>query len=124
MTRIVVFACAIVALVAVQSRAADQTMKAKSPKAEFTLSHDLVVGTTTLKPGTYKFQCVTVGESDFLVVTNNDGKEVARVPCKAEELTTKNDMSDFRFLRRPDGIAELTGVRIRGEKVSHKVVTN
>ena len=124
MTRIVVFACAIVALLAVQSRAADQTMKAKSPKAEFTLSHDLVVGTTTLKPGVYKFQCVTVGEADYLVVTSDVGKEVARVPCKTEELTAKNDLSDFRFLRRPDGVAELTAVRIRGEKIMHKVVSN
>ena len=124
MTRIVVFACAILALVAVQSRAADQTMKAKSPKAEFTLSSELMVGTTTLKPGTYKFQCMTIGDTDFLVVTNEGGKEVARVPCKPEELKSKNDISDFRFTRRPDGLAELTGVRIRGEKVAHLVVAS
>ena len=124
MTRIVVFACAIVALVAVSSPAADQTMKAKSPKAEFTFSNELVVGTTTLKPGTYKFQCVTVGEADFLVVTNDEGKEMARVPCKPEELKAKNEVSDFRFVRRPDGVAELTAVRIRGEKIGHRVATN
>jgi hypothetical protein len=122
MTRIVVFACAIVALVAVQARAADQTMKAKSPKAEFTLSSDLMVGTTTLKPGIYKFQCVTMDDADYLVVTSEDGKEVARVPCTPEALKTKNDVSDFRFMRRPDGVAQLTGVRIRGEKVGHVVV--
>lgn len=124
MTRIVVFACALVALVAVQAHAADQTMKAKSPKAEFTLSSDMVVGTTTLKPGTYKFQCVTVDDGEFLVVTNDDGKEVARVPCKPEELKAKNDVSDFRFTRRPDGVAELTAVRIRGEKIGHRIVAN
>jgi len=123
MTRIVVFACAIVALVAVQARAADQTMKAKSPKAEFALSHELVVGTTTLKPGIYKFQCVTLAEGDFLVVTNEDGKEVTRVPCTPEELTAKVADSDYRFMRRPDGVAQLTSVRIRGEKVGHKIVT-
>lgn len=124
MIRTVVFACAMVALVAVPSRAADQTMKAKSPKAEFTLSSEMVVGTATLKPGSYKFQCITVDDGDFLVVTNDDGKEVARVPCRPEELKSKNDVSDFRFTRRPDGVAELTAVRIRGEKIGHRVVTN
>lgn len=124
MTRIVVFACALVALVAVSSRAADQSMHATSPKAEFTISHELVVGAVTLKPGTYKFQCVTIGETDYLVVKNDEGKEVARVACKPEELTDKNDLSDFRFTRRADGVAELTAVRIRGEKLAHRVVTN
>ena len=124
MIRNVVFACAMVALVAAPSRAADQTMKAKSPKAEFTLSSEMVVGTTTLKPGTYKFQCVTMESGDFLIVTNDEGKEVARVPCTPEELKSKNELSDFRFTRRPDGMAQLTAVRIRGEKVGHRVVSN
>jgi hypothetical protein len=124
MTRIVVFVCAFVALVAVNARAADPNMHPKSPKVEFNTSTTLAVGTSTLKPGTYKFQCVTIGDADFLVVTNEDGKEVARVPCRPEELTARNDMSDYRFTRRPDGMAELTGVRFRGEKVTHRVITN
>ncbi len=70
------------ALVAVSARAADENIHARSPKAEFALSRELVVGTTTLEPGADTFQCVTIGDADFLVVTNEDGKEVARVPCR------------------------------------------
>ena len=124
MTRIVIFVCAIVALVAVPTRASDQTIHPKSPKAEFNTSYTLVVGSVTLKPGLYRFQCVTIDDSDFLIVTNDEGKEVARVPCRPEELSTKNEISDYRFTRRPDGSAELTGVRFRGETVIHRVVTN
>lgn len=124
MTRIISFACAVVALFAIQARAADQAGKANSPKAEFKVSQELVVGTVTLKPGTYRFQCWMVGDDEFLVVTNDEGKEVVRVPCKPSELTAKIDYSDFRFTRRPDGASALTGVRIRGEKVEHRVVTD
>jgi len=123
MTRIVL-ACAFVALASLPSRAADQAMQAKSPKAEIKISSALVVGAETLKPGVYQFQCVTVGDTDFLVVTNDSGKEVARVPCRPEERPAKNEVSDYRYTRRPDGVAELTGVRFRGEKVIHQVVTN
>jgi len=124
MTRIVVLVCAIVALVAVPSRASDQTIHPKSPRVEFNISYTLVVGSVTLKPGLYRFQCVTIDDSDFLIVTNGEGKEVARVPCRPEELSTKNEISDYRFTRRPDGSVELTGVRFRGETVIHQVVTS
>jgi hypothetical protein len=124
MTRIVVLVCAMAALVATQAQASDQDLHAKSPKAEFSISTELVVGTAALKPGIYTFQCVTIGGTDFLVVKNDDGKEVARVPCRPEDLAAKNGSSDYRYARNSAGVAELTSVRIRGEKIAHKVVTN
>lgn len=127
MTRILCLAVAILGVVAIQARAADQTAagKANSPKAEFQITHDILVGTTMLKAGTYKFQCMMFGDAEFLVVTSADtNKEVARVPCTPEQLQDKVNFSDFRFTKRPDGVAELTAVRIRGEKVAHKVVGN
>jgi hypothetical protein len=124
MTRILSIACALAVLVAIPARAADETEKANSPIAEFHLSTPLVVGTTTLQPGSYKFQCKMVGDKEFLVVTSSeDGREVARVPCRPEELAAKTNISDFRSLRKPDGTANLTAVRIKGEKVAHRVVT-
>ena len=124
MTRIAIVACAVFALLAVPARAADQATHAKSPKVDFTVSHALVVGTTTLKPGAYTFQCVMVGDRDFMVIQDEEGKEVARVPCEAADLSTVNAVSDYRFSSRPDGTWELTGVRVRGEKIEHRVASN
>lgn len=125
MTRIISFALAIIGLISLPVRAADQTERANSPKADFHLTQNMVVGTTTLKPGNYKVQCVMAGDKEFLVVTSaDDGKEVARVPCHPEELQAKTQFSDFRFTKRADGVAELTGARIRGEKVEHRVTTD
>jgi hypothetical protein len=123
MTRFITVLCALAVLVAVPARAADQKEHAISPKTEFHFSHELLVGATTLKPGTYTFQCKMIGEQEFLVVTSVDeGKEVARVPCRPEELTAKIEMSDFRYTKRPDGLAQLTAVRIRGEKIAHRLI--
>ena len=124
MTRIAVLVCAVAfALVAAPARA-DQATHAKSPKVEFTVSHDLIVGTTTLKPGAYTFQCVMVGAQDFLIIKNDEGREVARVPCEPEDLATVNAVSDYRFDSRPDGTWKLTAVRIRGEKIAHRLASN
>ena len=72
--------------------AAQADHHANSKKAEFHLSSPLKVGTTTLKVGDYKFQCLRIDGVDFLVVTfADDGKEVARVPCTPEELTNNKD---------------------------------
>ena len=64
------------------------------------------------------------GDKEFLVVTNDDGREVARVPCRPEELKAKVELSDFRYSRNQTGAAILTAVRIRGEKIAHVVVTD
>jgi hypothetical protein len=98
---------------------------ANSPKAEFHLSQPLAVGSYALKPGDYKFQCKKINGQEFLVVTSaDDGREVARVPCKPEELMKKVDVSEFRSVPRPDGGQALSAVRIRGEMLAHRVVTN
>lgn len=125
MTRIISFALALVALAVLPARAADQTERANSPKADFRLTQTMVVGTATLKAGNYKVQCKMVGDAEFLVVTSaDDGKEVARVPCHPEDLSAKVEFSDFRFTKSADGVATLTAVRIRGEKIEHRVTTD
>jgi hypothetical protein len=95
-----------------------------SPKATITVSQDLVVGNTTLKPGEYKFQCRTIDGRTFLVVTlANGGKEVARVLCEREQLNGAISESEFRTITR-DGQKVLVSVRIKGESVAHTVVIN
>jgi hypothetical protein len=96
-----------------------------SPKATITVDHKLVVGTATLEPGDYKFQCRTFGDKTFLVVTSVEtGKEVVRVPCVREVLTNAVTDSQMESLIRPDGQRVLVSVRIRGESFAHYVVLN
>ena len=103
--------------------AAQADHHANSKKAEFHLSSPLKVGTTTLKVGDYKFQCLRIDGVDFLVVTfADDGKEVARVPCTPEELTNKPDVNDMRTVPDGSGGRLLSAVRIKGEKIAHRVV--
>jgi hypothetical protein len=108
-----------------QVAAAQADHHANSPKSEFHLSQPLTVGTTTLTVGDYKFQCLRIDGADFLVVTSaDDGKEVARVPCKPEDLVAKVRMSDLRTVPDGRGGRALVAVRIRGEMVAHRVVSN
>ncbi len=118
--------CGVLAAVALPALASAQPPHAvNSPKAELQVTEPLAVGSETLKPGEYKFQCKRIGEQEFLVITSADnGREVARVPCRPEELQKKIEMSEFRSVPRPDGIHALTSVRIKGETVVHRVVTN
>jgi hypothetical protein len=95
-----------------------------SPKATINVERDLVVGTTTLKPGEYRFQCRTIDGRTFLVVTlANGGKEIARVPCEREQLNGAISESEFRTVIR-EGQQVLVSVRIKGESVAHTVVIN
>jgi len=105
--------------------AAQADHHANSKKAEIHLSSPLTVGTTTLKAGDYKFQCIRFGDTDFLVVTTvEDGKEVARVPCTPEELMEKPSVSEMRTVPDAAGGRVLSGVRIRGDKIAHRVVVD
>lgn len=104
---------------------AQMVHRADSPKASLHVTTTLAVGTATLQPGDYNFQCKRIGEQEFLVVTSDaDGREVARVPCRPEELQKKVDTSDFRTVVGPGGVPSLTAVRIRGELVAHRVIVD
>ena len=95
-----------------------------SPRATISVERDLVVGTTILKPGEYKFQCRTFDGKTFLVVTAANGKELARVPCVKEKLDAQVTETEFRSIAKPDGTRVLVSVRIKGESVAHTVVVD
>jgi hypothetical protein len=118
--------CGVLATVALPALASAQPRHSmNSPKADLQITEPLAVGSETLQPGEYKFQCKRIGEQEFLVVTSaDDGREVARVPCRPEELQKKIVISEFRSVPRPDGIHALTSLRIKGETVAHRVVTD
>jgi len=117
-------AFAVLAVVALPAGAAAQEHShAKSPKSDLHVSEPIVVGDTTLKFGDYTFQCIEIDGKNFLVVKSDEGKEVARVPCEAETLSSKVTSSDFRSTVK-DGKRYITAVRIKGETVAHRVVAN
>jgi hypothetical protein len=123
MKHVLFIACAAFAVCALPVRALAQPTHADSPKATIIVTQELVVGTTILQPGEYKFQCRTFDQKTFLVVTSTEtGKEIVRVPCVREMLDAAVTDSDFRSIARQDGKKKLTSVRIKGEAVAHRVV--
>jgi hypothetical protein len=122
MKRLLLTACASLAVLLLPVAASAQPAHADSPKVTMTLAQDMVVGTTTLQPGVYKFQCRTFDGKTFLVVTSDNGKEITRVACVREMLDAKVADSELRSLLRPDGKRALTAVRLKGELVSHRIV--
>jgi hypothetical protein len=96
---------------------------ADSKKSEVHLSTSLLIGTATLQPGDYVFQCRIVDGKTYLVATSAVGEvEVGRVPCTPVALDKKVTESDFRTTRRADGVNVLTSVRFKGETVVHTIV--
>ena len=123
MKRFVFVACASLAVLVFPVRAFAQHAHADSPKTTLTVTTQLVVGTTILQPGQYRFQCRTFDGRTFLIVTSvGSGKEIARVPCVKEALAATVTDSDYRALVREDGKRMLTSVRIKGEAVAHRLV--
>ena len=118
-----IFATCLLAALAFPLRAFSQVPHtADSRKADLHLSSSLVVGTTTLRAGDYLFQCRHIDGKDFLVVTSaENGKEVARVPCRAEALDSKASTTEFRSTKSADGTNTLTAVRIKGESIAHRI---
>jgi hypothetical protein len=51
-------------------------------------------------------------------------RDVARVPCTPEELMEKPSVSEMRTVPDGAGGRVLSGVRIRGEKIAHRVVVD
>jgi hypothetical protein len=123
MKRLVFVALSIFLLTGFAAPASAQ-MKHDGAKASLQLFEAIVIGTTTLEPGEYRFQCRNIDGKDYLVVTSSNGKEVVRVPCKPENLEGKITQSDYRTVKRNDGTKALASVRIKGESVAHIVVND
>ncbi len=125
MKRTIHVACCMLAALAIPVLASAQAVhhSEATKKADLHVSQPLVVGTQTLTPGEYRYQCITVDGETFLIVTTEFGQEVARVPCTPETLAKKADMSDIRTTTR-DGKTYRTAVRIKGELVMHRLVVS
>ncbi len=124
MKRMTSVACGILAALAIPVLASAQVVHSETTKkANMHLTEPMIVGTQTLKPGDYQYQCVTINGETLLVITRENGEEVARVPCTPEQLAKKAETSEIRSMTR-DGKIYLTAVRIKGETIAHRVVVN
>ena len=124
MKQLISVACGMFAALAIPVLASAQVVHPEtSKKADLHLTQPLVVGTQTLQPGDYHYQCHTINGETFLVITSESDEEVARVPCTPEPLAKKAELSDIRTTTR-DGKLHLTAVRIKGELVMHRVVVS
>lgn len=126
MKRIILGACAAAVVMLAPALAIAQTHEAHadSPKASLTIDQPLAVGSTVIATGEYKFQCRHLGDKDMLVVTDAvTGKEVARVPCKRQELDSKTKQSQFN-ISSASGKRTLLSLKIKGESVEHIVITD
>lgn len=124
MKRMTSVACGILAALAIPVLASAQVVHSETTKkANMHLTEPMIVGTQTLKPGDYQYQCFTISGETFLVITRENGEEVARVPCTPEPVAKKAETSEIRSMTR-DGKIYLTTVRIKGETIAHRVVVS
>ena len=92
-------------------------------KADLTFSEPIVLGGSTLSPGTYRFACDLIDGKHVMIVTSlASGKEVARVPCKPVMLDSKVGETEYRSVRTAKGKI-LTDVRIKGEAIVHSLAS-
>lgn len=122
MKRLVFIVC-VLAVVVFPLPAVAQHVHTDSPTVTLTVVNSVVVGTTILQPGDYRFRCRTFEGRTFLIVTPvNSNKEIVRVPCSRETLDAAVTHSEYRTAVREDGTRTLTSVRIKGESVAHRLI--
>ena len=123
MKHAVIALSALVMLVTLPARAFAQPQHTDSPKATVIVTQTLLVGPAILLPGEYKVQCRMFEGKTFLVITSADkGKEIVRVPCEREILSSKVTETQLRVTTIGDGSQTLQSVRIKGELVAHRVI--
>jgi len=119
----VIVALAAAVLLAMPARALAQPAHADSPKATVIITQTLLVGPAILLPGEYKVQCRMFEGKTFLVVSSADnGKEIVRVPCEREILSSKVTETQLRVTTTGTGAQTLQSVRIKGELVAHRLL--
>jgi hypothetical protein len=108
---------------------ASVTAKAKEYKDHVTLSSDLKVGSTVLKPGDYQvtsdgstitFKELVRSVDDSAQRVNSKFKAVS-VPCQTKSLPTKSENTQLDTTADPSGGTVLRGLTIRGSDVAFTV---
>ncbi len=90
-------------------------------KSEVVFVSPVVVGSTTIAPGSYKAECITVDGHHYIVIKSAEKGELARVSCEPVDLGRKVETSQFGLKKRADGAFVLTEIRVKGETISHHV---
>jgi hypothetical protein len=122
MKSLMLAACA-AAVLLLPVRSSAQSIHADSPRVGISVISPILIGTTLLPAGDYKFQCRMIDGTTYLVVTEAESRrEILRVRCEQEGLAAKVTGSELRTIVRPDGKRVLQSVRIKGELVAHRLV--
>ena len=86
-----------------------------------TLYHPTHVGNTLLKAGDYNVRHIKDGEQHFLAFSAN-GKEVARVSCKMEQLPQKAPTTELTENRDSSGERQLTAIAFKNDTIRHELL--
>jgi hypothetical protein len=114
---------------ALLSTQASVAAKAKTFKDQITLSSDLKVGSTVLKPGDYQvasdgsqitFKALVRSVDDSAQRVNTKIKAVS-VPCQTKALPSKSATTQLDMAADPSGGTVLRGLTIRGSDVAFTV---
>lgn len=122
------------ALIAVPALALAQTTPI-GKNGDVELKAAVHVGSTTLKPGHYRFQHRIADGQHYLVVREQQtsslrggqhyagatGAEVARIECTVVSIDRKLTATEVHMRKDANGMVMLTQIRIAGEKDGHIV---
>jgi hypothetical protein len=85
-------------------------------KGSLTVTGEVMLGTSTLKEGTYNYRC----DRENVTFTNpNSGKTVLKVPCKGRELHAPVEETTMVVKTEPSGKRIVTKLLLKGSNIEH-----
>ncbi len=87
-----------------------------SGSAKFAVTNTIFVAGNEIKPGSYDVKWEANG-SDATVVFVNQGKEVAKIPAKVEEVNKKGDYNSLAIGKDSAGHDAIKGMQFAGKKI-------
>jgi hypothetical protein len=85
-------------------------------KGTLTVTADVMIGTSTLKEGTYNYRC---DRENITFANPNSGKTVLSVPCRGRELPAPVDVTTMTVKVDPSGKRVVTTLLLKGSNIEH-----
>ena len=85
-------------------------------KGELTVNGEVLLGTSTLKEGTYSYRC----DREHITFANpNSGKTVLKVPCKGREMPAPSAVTTMEIKTDASGKRVVTKLLLKGSNIEH-----